>query len=53
MSLDYGLKVIRTPLILDEFQVQNNLTLNFSYAFVQGAAVLQKAKKTSAKTPAK
>lgn len=33
MSLDYNLKVIREPLLVDEFQLQNNLLLNFSYAY--------------------
>ncbi len=33
MSLDYNLKIIREPLLLDEFQIQNNLLLNFSYTY--------------------
>ncbi len=35
MSLDYALKVVREPVLLDEFQVSNNLLLNFSYALVE------------------
>ena len=30
-SIDYNLRVIRAPLILDEFQVQNDVVLNLSY----------------------
>lgn len=33
-SLDYELKVLRLPQLLDEWQVQNNLMLNFSYALI-------------------
>ena len=35
MSLDYNLRVVREPVILDAFQVQNNLLLNFSYTFFE------------------
>jgi hypothetical protein len=35
-SLDYHFKAVREPLTLDEFQIQNNLMLNFSY-FLLGA----------------
>ncbi|HIA00580.1 MAG TPA: hypothetical protein EYN66_01480 [Myxococcales bacterium] len=33
-SLDYNFKAVREPLTLDEYQIQNNLLLNFSYALV-------------------
>lgn len=35
MSLDYGLRVVREPLIIDEYQIQNNLLLNFSYTLFE------------------
>ena len=34
MSLDYQFKAVRETLQLKEFQIQNNLLLNFSYAIV-------------------
>lgn len=33
-SLDYVLKIVRMPLIVEDYQVQNSLLLNFSYIFV-------------------
>ena len=33
MSLDYVLRAIRTPQLIDDFQVQNNLLLTMSYSF--------------------
>ena len=33
MSLDYVLRAIRTPQLIDEFQLQNNLLLTMSYSF--------------------
>ena len=32
MSLDYSLRALRQPLVIDDFQIQNSLLLNFSYA---------------------
>ena len=34
MSLDYSLRALKDPLIIDEWQIQNNLLLNFSYALI-------------------
>lgn len=34
MSLDYSLRAVRLPLIVDEFQIQNSLLLNFSYSIL-------------------
>jgi len=36
-SLDYQFKAIREPQLLDEFQLQNNLLLSFSYTFAKAA----------------
>ena len=33
-SLDYQLRVLRQPLLLDEFQIQNNLLLTFGYTLL-------------------
>ena len=38
MSLDYSFKVVREPLLVDEFQLQNTLLLNFSYVYTGPAA---------------
>lgn len=35
MSLDYNFRALRQPLLVDEFQIQNNLLLNFSYALMK------------------
>jgi len=35
MSLDYTLKAVRQPLLSEEFQIQNNLLLNFQVAIVE------------------
>lgn len=34
-SLDYELKVLRMPQLVDDWQIQNNLLLTFSYALVE------------------
>ncbi len=34
MSLDYSLRAVRLPLIAEDFQIQNSLLLNFSYAIL-------------------
>lgn len=34
MSLDYALKLVREPLIVEDLQISNNLLLNFSYALI-------------------
>lgn len=31
MSLDYSIRALRQPLVVDDFQIQNHLLLNFSY----------------------
>ena len=31
MSLDYSIRALRQPLVIEDFQIQNNLLLNFSY----------------------
>lgn len=43
-SLDYKLKVLREPQVLDEFQVQNSLLLTFSYTLVEEKAPPKKEK---------
>ncbi len=35
MSLDYNLRVVREPLLIDELQIQNNLLLNFAYTLIE------------------
>ena len=35
LSLDYALRAVRDPLLLDEFQIQNTLLLNMSYALLK------------------
>lgn len=37
-SLDYQLKVLREPQVLDEWQIQNSLLLTFSYTLIDTAA---------------
>jgi hypothetical protein len=34
LSLDYAFRAVRDPLLLDEFQIQNTLLLNLSYALL-------------------
>jgi hypothetical protein len=34
-SLDYEVRAIRRPLLLDRFQLQNNLLLTFGYTFIE------------------
>ncbi len=34
-SLEYEFKAVKEPLLLDKFQVQNNLLLSFNYAFIE------------------
>lgn len=36
-SLDYQIKVVRQPLIIDEVQVQNSLLLTFGYTLIEAA----------------
>lgn len=36
-SLDYQIKVVRQPLIIDEIQVQNSLLLTFGYTLIEAA----------------
>jgi hypothetical protein len=43
-SLDYKLKVLREPQVLDEYQIQNNLLLTFSYALVEAKKPPKKKK---------
>ncbi len=38
MSLDYQLKVLLDPQLLDEWQIQNNLLLTFNYTLIEAKA---------------
>lgn len=41
-SLDYQIKVVRQPIIIDEVQVQNSLLLTFGYTLIEAAKKKEK-----------
>ena len=44
VSLDYQLKVIRHPLLVKEFQIQNNLLITFGFTLIETEKEKEKEK---------
>ena len=51
MSLDYSFRMVRQPLIVDAFQLQNNLLLSFSLAIVESTLAEADAEEATTSAP--